>query len=213
MHPADCPDFDYANHRRHREILADRTAAIVKALRRRTIDTLVACQDSRSIHAHLFSDLTPPECGYFAGHYRGEDFRCLKFYRVIVPGDPRVGSMPESVGVEMVSIATTIREAIEALDSLHRDRHVTPSDRLVTAVKVACSTLEAVLRVHPYANGNGHACRFIVWATLGRYGYWPRNWPIEPRPPDPPYTAAIVQYRNGDPVPLEEFVLTNLVPS
>jgi len=212
MHPADCPNFDYANHGRHREILADRTAGVVMALRRRSIDTLVASQDSRTIHAHLFTDLTPPGCAYFAGHYRGEDFRCLKFYRVIVPGDPRVGSTPESVGVEMVSIAAAIREAHEALDSLHGDKKVTSSDRLVATVKVVCSTLEAVLRVHPYANGNGHAGRFIVWAILGRYGYWPRNWPIEPRPPDPPYTAAIVQYRNGDPVPLEEFVLTNLVP-
>jgi hypothetical protein len=45
---------------------------------------------------------------------------------------------------------------------------------------------------------------------LGRYGHWPRRWPVDPRPQDPPYSQLIVRHRNGDPVPLERFVLQAL---
>jgi Fic family protein len=72
---------------------------------------------------------------------------------------------------------------------------------------LACRVFEVFLRIHPYANGNGHAARFLIWCLLSRYGYWPKGWPIEPRPPDPPYTHLISEYRNGNWEPLEEFVL------
>jgi len=42
---------------------------------------------------------------------------------------------------------------------------------------------------------------------LGRYGYWPENWSIDPRPGNPDYVAMITAYRNGNPQPLEEFML------
>jgi len=40
--------------------------------------------------------------------------------------------------------------------------------------------------------------RFLVWAILGRYGYWPNRWPIGPCPSHPEYAPLIVRYRNGD---------------
>jgi Fic family protein len=75
-------------------------------------------------------------------------------------------------------------------------------------VVVACMVFELFLRIHPYANGNGHAARFCTWAILGAFGYWPERWPIEPRPPDPPYTQLLVDYRNGNRVPLERYLLS-----
>lgn len=212
-HPADCPVFDYQHHPRHREVLVARIAELVNGLRRLRLDTCAVAQDSRPIHRLLFTGLTPLDYDYYAGHYRGEAFRCLRDYEVVVPSDPRVGLPPDSVLAAMDSIAQAMGEAIETLDTRHRDPAITAGDRLVSAVQVACEALEVVLRVHPYANGNGHAARFVVWAILGRYGYWLRNWPIEPRPDDPPYTTHIVEYRNGNHAPLETFLLRNLLPT
>jgi Fic family protein len=40
----------------------------------------------------------------------------------------------------------------------------------------------AFVTIHPYANGNGHAARLVVWALLLRYGFQPTGWPVDPRP-------------------------------
>lgn len=210
MHPPDCPFFEYKQIPHHSQTLADRTIGIVAALRRGSLDGVQLARDSRPVHDRLFAGLTPLNCHYYAGHYRGETFRCLQHYVVGVPNDPRVGLPAEKVLHAMAAIARDIGSALEALDAHHLDQRLPHGERLYAAVKVACAILELILRVHPYANGNGHAARFIVWAVLGRYGYWPRDWPIEPRPPDPPYTDLIVQYRNGNPAPLEEFMLKRL---
>ena len=41
-----------------------------------------AARNTRPTHAALFKDLTPPHFTYFAGHYRGEPYRCLETWIV-----------------------------------------------------------------------------------------------------------------------------------
>jgi hypothetical protein len=47
---------------------------------------------------------------------------------------------------------------------------------------------------------------------LGRYGHWPRNFTVDPRPPDPPYTELITRYRSGETLPLEQYIVAMLLP-
>lgn len=74
-------------------------------------------------------------------------------------------------------------------------------------VALASRVFEALLRIHPYVNGNGHIARLIVWCILGRYGYWPLRWTIDPRPTFPEYTVAIKEYRSGNPDMLERMIM------
>jgi fido (protein-threonine AMPylation protein) len=202
MHPLDCPDWEYSNHPQ-RATIGTRVTAALRGLATGT-DTLSVATDTREVHGHVFHELTPVGCAYYAGHYRGEEFRCLRFYPVCVPGDPRVGATPYAVAFRMRQINAQIRAGVTALDA---NRLLTAKDRLYCIVALASRAFVAFLEIHPYANGNGHAGRFIVWSIMGRYGYWPRRWPVDPRPPDPPYTQLIVQCRNGDPTPLERYLL------
>jgi hypothetical protein len=112
----------------------------------------------------------------------------------------------------MAELGRNIAAAITALDAGHAlpNAIVPPEMKLLRTVQVACRFFELVCRVHPYANGNGHAGRFCLWAILGRYGYFPVRWPIEPRPPDPPYTQLLLDYRAGNHAPLEQHVLQRL---
>ena len=48
-------------------------------------------KDTRPVHLELFEGLTPESCPYYAGHYRGEPYPCLRHYSVVIPSDPRVG--------------------------------------------------------------------------------------------------------------------------
>jgi len=71
-------------------------------------------------------------------------------------------------------------------------------------VTFACRVLVEFLRVHPYANGNGHMGRWIVWLILAKFGYWPKKWPLDT---SPPYGRLIELHRDGDTLQLETFVL------
>jgi fido (protein-threonine AMPylation protein) len=215
VHPADCPEFEYSNHQDRSRTLPRETARVLEDLRRGRIDTMSAASDTRSVHKQLFRALTPAGHDYFAGHYRGEDFRCLRNYRVQVgnPPDPRVGWPPHLVLGSMDELDRAIRSALTALDAGHKlpSAVVSPGQKLMHTIQVACRVFEVVNRIHPYANGNGHAARFCVWAILGRYGYWPARWPVDPKPPEPGYTQLLLAYRAGNPELLERHILQCLV--
>jgi Fic family protein len=88
---------------------------------------------------------------------------------------------------------------------------MTPAQRAVAVVKLACYAFVAFLTVHPYADGNGHTARALLWIVLMRFGYVPNEWTIEPRPlTAPDYSTMIAEHRRGRPEPLEQYVLTRL---
>jgi Fic/DOC family len=208
MHPLDCPSWEYKDHPDYRATLPSRVAAIVTALVGGSINTLATAIDTRAQHGEMFRGLTPVNCDYFAGHYRGERFRCLQFYRVIIPSDPRVGSYPSAVDFLMRELKAALNAGIVALDT---NVALAPKDRLHYAIILACKVFVHLLTIHPYANGNGHAGRLVVWCVLGRYGDWPMHWTIEPQPPNPPYIELIARYRSGDCEPLENHIAQWLV--
>jgi fido (protein-threonine AMPylation protein) len=183
MHPPDCPVFEYSNHPRCERVLRAEIPKVLAELRRGVLQTEQLAGDSRAVHGRIFSALTPPGYTYFAAHFRGEDFRCLKFYTVRVASDPRVGYPPQSVEAAINALIYRVRLGVSKIDAL-----TDPLAQFTYAIRLACHLFELLLRIHPYANGNGHMARLAVWAVLGRYGRWPEQWPVEPRPPDPPYT-------------------------
>lgn len=206
-HPVDCPSWEYKGHPQQATI-AGGVALILAALAARKMETLALAIDTREAHRRMFREVTPAGCDYYAGHYRGERFRCLKFCSVTIPTDPRVGAPPELVDFRLRELNAEIRAGIKALDA---NVLLGDQQRLRYVLALACRAFVAFLTVHPYANGNGHAGRLIAWCITGRYGHWPRRWPVDPRPPDPPYSQLIVDCRNGNPEPLEMYLLQALI--
>lgn len=213
MHPGDCPEWEYNTHPRCDKILSREAFKILIELRSGSLNTLELPADTRPIHLRLFNALVPVGYDYYAGHYRGETYRCLQFYTVGIQGDRRVGYPPEVVPIRMKEIAKQVRDSLKILNEANAipNSQLPAEQKLQYIVAFACHTLELFFRIHPYANGNGHAGRFMVWSILGRYGYWPKKWPLHPRPPDPPYTTLIERYRNGDWEPLEIFMMKNIL--
>ncbi len=214
-HPADCPNWDYEDFSNHAQVVLEQSADVLLRLRTGGLDTQAVSSDTRPIHFHVFKRLVPDGCEYFAGHYRGEFFRCLKHYQVTVGNDPQVGYDSGTVIGWMDELGNLVDSTLQALDQGHSlpNSQVSPADKLLYTVAAACRIFELLLRIHPYANGNGHMARFVIWAILGRFGHWPHRWTLEPRPPDPPYTDLIIQHRNGNPEPLERFVLNCIAVS
>src|SRR5438128_2631504 len=182
MHPPDCPKWNYETPA-NSPVLAARNAALIRDVRGGQIDVPTAVGDTRRTHERLLRGLTPPACDYYAGHYRGEGYRCLRYCKVTVPANPAVGWDPPTIPFVMAEMvrprAVTLLKDLDLLFSLP-EAQLPADEKLACAVRCVCALFALVQLVHPYVDGNGHAGRFILWATLGRYGYWLQGLPIEP---------------------------------
>jgi hypothetical protein len=155
----------------------------------------------------MFVGLTPEKCPYYAGHYRGESYRCLRHHRVKVDSDPRVGAEAKRVTPDLANLSSQIIGAgLKVVESAFQrpDEELAPPEKLNYLVMFACAVLVEFLRIHPYVNGNGHAGRLIVWLILAKFGYWPERWPLDT---SPAYGQLISHYRDGNKKPLEQFVM------
>ena len=209
MHPVDCPAWEYRDHSGSSGAIRRQLQRILVHFRSVGSDTLGVVSDTRGLHRQLFKELTPNGHNYYAGNYRGSDFRCLKFYPVSVQGDPRVGYLAEDVHAAMRRLFDVVRLGIVGLNESFAlpNAKLSRQTKLHFLVVLVSRMFVQFLTIHPYVNGNGHIARRMVWALLGRFGYWPKQWPIEPRTTEPEYVSTIRAYRSGQPQHLEHYIL------
>jgi fido (protein-threonine AMPylation protein) len=210
MHPADCPTFDYSAHPERARVLASAACSILGGLARGA-NSAHSIAETRPVHHLLFAKLCPASYEYFAGHYRGENFRCLKHLQVGVGGDNRVGASPSLVGGLMAELARGIRAGLAALNAANElpiSRQFSDADKVVFIAALACRIFVQFLTIHPYADGNGHVARFCVIAIFAHFGFLIQGWQMEPRPTNPSYASLISTYRDGSPEPLERYILS-----
>lgn len=206
MHPADCPRWEYQEHP-HRAAVPIRCEAILNRLEKHTLPIDSSLRDSRPLHKEMFENLTPLACPYFAGNYRGERFKCLRHLEVRVPADARVGVKSTLVAAQLANLLSNVLSSgLKALEDAFKipDERLAPAQKTNYVVKFSCRLLNEFLRIHPYANGNGHIGRLIVWLVLARFGYWPKEWPLDGHPA---YDDLLSKYRDGYEQALEDFVL------
>lgn len=210
MHPPDCPGWEYDHLPHANQVLTEKTAELLTAIRFYTVAARDDACDSRPIHLDMYRPLAPPMHQYFAGHYRGENYRCLREYEVRVSSDPRVGFPSFVVLDSMRRFADLARNLLDQLDI--RQQNDARARLIEQVVVVVAHLLEGFLRIHPYANGNGHMGRLIALLVLARYGVFPKRWTIHPRPPHPNYEIGLSEYRNGNRDILCRFIYGCLVP-
>lgn len=210
MFPAlPCPDWDYKTHPHYHGTMPRRESELRDALAKDKETSANTAIDTRKAHETLFGDLVPAGCEYYAGHYRGEEYPCLKFCRVGIPGDRRVGIEPHRVALAMLRLSSAIRDTMDALDG---DEPITTNQGLLRLVNFIAANFVDLLTVHPYRDGNGHAARTMLYAILVHYGFQP-VWSIDKRPPEPEYSTLISSYRSGHSVPLVRCILQWLLPA
>lgn len=202
-----CPEWEYKNHPQYSAIVPARALDIMGALSTDLAASAATAIDTRQAHQKLFSELVPSGYDYYAGHYRGEDFPCLKRSSVGIRGDPRVGAPPHKVSLRMHRLSSAIRNIITALD---KEAPISTSQELLRLVAFISRSFVDFLTIHPYVNGNGHAARTILCSIMLHYGFKP-VWSIDSHPQEPEYSALIINYRSGNTAPLEAYVLQWLI--
>jgi fido (protein-threonine AMPylation protein) len=206
-----CPPWEYENVPNYDAFLTARTTATLVRLRDLSPEEkILIAKDTRTVHQQYFSSLTPAGFDYYAGHYRGEDFICLKDSRVGIKNDSLVGHPPDRIATDMANLANDLTDAVAHGDITWAANRlvITPPEKLYRIVQLAVALFVHFLQIHPFLNGNGHMARFFLMTFLSRYGVFLSKFPLHPRPQDPPYSECIARYRRGDRRPLEHFVLS-----
>ena len=207
---ADCNNWDYDDHP-NRKRITERCNKLLEILAKRPTRFSRYGVSTKRGHVFLFTGFAPPKCTELVGHYRGENFPSLKNYNVGVPQDPRVGVQAFLVTHCMQQFEVQVLSALSTLEaklSASSKSPASPAVLLVQFVSILCSVLELFLTIHPYANGNGHTARLLLWVLMRRFGYTPLNWPLDAHPA---YDKALSDYRDGRKNPLNQFILGCIV--
>jgi len=107
----------------------------------------------------------------------------------------------------MEALGRRIERAIVALDEVVASDAPEVS-KLSRCVFLVAGLFGPFLLVHPYANGNGHMARFIVFTLLGRHGYWTNSWTVDPQPlPSDLYFQHIRSADTNDLIPLVQHLM------
>ena len=202
-----CDAWDYEDHPQRAKI-GKRCRKLEKLIRARPHRFDRYGFDTRPGHRFLFAAMTPPSCPELAGGFRGSA-GALEFYPVGVHGDPSVGTPAGFVAMSMSLFEEHCKDLVAAFELLTGPGAKSPSPAalLVRFGRILCDLLEELFRIHPYANGNGHAGRLFLFVMALRHGFHTYAWHIDPRPP---YGTALVQYRNGKRSQLEKLVIEAL---
>jgi hypothetical protein len=204
-----CPEWQYTHYPDYDVLLKARAADVSVRLRGATPATNeVWCADTRIVHGPYFRDLTPPDFGHYAGHYRGESLDCLDQYEVGIKGDPVVGYPSATIPTKMNEFAVELKRAFSDLDRLWKVNSMVigRDHQLQRTVEVAAALLVYFMEIHPYADGNGHMGRFLLLGIFARYSLYPAKFPLHPRPALP-YVHLIPVYRKGNKAPLLLYIL------
>ena len=102
---------------------------------------------------------------------------------------------------EMQLFMAQVNKIVAALNNFLKQPGSSEREKLFYLLSFAAEIHTEFLRIHPYANGNGHMGRFLVWCLAGYYKRWPQNWPFDDTPSEP-YADLLTQFRNGNRDPL-----------
>lgn len=212
MLPPGCPAWQYSSHPQCPQLLPLAATKLLSGIMTGGFPADKYTPDTRPIHRDLFTGLEPPGHDYYVGNYRGFHKKCLRNYEVFLRGDPLACSKATTVHADITRFGTEIVKAIRDLETAiaSAPQTIDPAQKTIAIVRIACLAFVRFLTIHPYADGNGHVARSLLWIILRHFGYIPDKWTIDPRPPFPAYGAMIAMHRRGTTSPLEQFVLSSI---
>jgi hypothetical protein len=204
MHHDDCTAWEYNTHPQYQSV-AGYCASFLQALRDDPASKEPLLADTRPAHADMFAGVAPAACPYVAGNYRGSNFDCLRHYEVRFgdnEGFPALG-----VHMAMDVFHADFAGAVADLDAAaaNQGSPLSEAARKVRAAQVMAFALQRFFTIHPFANGNGHMGRMLVWVGLARFGFLPKKWWLNKSPPN--YGDLIQQHRRGNTKPLERYLI------
>ena len=184
------PLFDYESVPGYQQVLQCAQMQLLTDLSTQSDVNLDTICDTRPTHYFMFKDLTPKNQPDFAGHYRGSSAYYLKNYKVKFGQNE--GALPVDVESSMEALAYSLRRLYKRFLSNSQITGMARTTILYNFARLAAITIIDFIKIHPYADGNGHISRFIACAYLMPHKLIPTKWQIDPRPNDQDYSQGMI---------------------
>jgi len=178
-------------------LIQSNAAQLIKELRATATDRMLPTRETLcDWHARLYAGCQVPVRDY-VGHFRGDpDVKELVDYEVGL-GPPLKDGNLEKMGVWARQVSNEIDAVLAGLLAvfLELDARLpvgTPPaapDQILEVISFGALAHGEILRVHPFANGNGRIARLLVAFICLRYGL-PMFLHIKPRPESEDYLRA-----------------------
>jgi fido (protein-threonine AMPylation protein) len=147
-------------------------------------------------HSRLYAGCEVPVVGY-VGHFRGDpavpeliDYEVGLGARLKDGNLEKMGVWARRVADEMSAVLAGLNAVFAELDTrLPVGKPPSTADQILEAISFAALAHGEVLRVHPFANGNGRIARLLVALICLRYEL-PMFLHIKPRPESDDYIRA-----------------------
>lgn len=201
----ECANWDYKRHPGAPTVRATCGEFLVK-IRMAPDSQISALRDTKPFHFAFFKQAVPHACTYLAGEYRGSDHACLK-HRVVGMGG-RCGAPCAEVERLMRDFHDATRLSLAVMDSSYVAVGQAP-EFLLDLVAFIAQVVSSFQDIHPYADGNGHIGRLLVWVIMGHYQLLPERWWLHDNP-GRDWDEAVSEHQRGNTRPLQEFLLTTL---
>lgn len=161
------------------------------------------CNDTRPFHGEVFCGVVPPGKEYLAGNYRGANFPQLlrRPVMLIYPHKIYHGAAAEKVESEMREFHLQLLENFSRFKVVAKEKGWDAFQKLAAFSALVGMFFARFLAIHPYANGNGHMSRLLLWSIFTMHSVNAAFWQVPSRNLQPP-DHYIAEYREGNSTPL-----------
>jgi fido (protein-threonine AMPylation protein) len=157
---------------------------------------LLTAADLSHWHAQLYAGCQVPVAGYL-GHFRGDPAVTELINYEVGLGAPLKDGTLEKMGVWARKVSEEMAAVLAGLNAVFADldgrlpvgKPPSTADEILQVISFAALAHGELLRVHPFANGNGRIARLLVAFICLRYGV-PMFVHIKPRPESDEYLRA-----------------------
>lgn len=194
------PEWEYEDHPNYLTV-GEACQQIINELVNDIMKQDEVISDTRESHKRIFSKVTLEGQDYLAGNYRGASYKFLEKRPVYIGGYE--GSKPEDVHEHMIEFTEEIISNFKTLCTLSQTyTSISKEQKLLVFCRFLSISFVKFLAIHPYANGNGHISRLLVWIFLQKENLNQGFWSVANRPGIPrgvPLDWCINKFRQGDP--------------
>lgn len=159
-------------------------------------------KDTRPTHKKMFEMVVPVGREYLAGNYRGANYPQLidrPVYVQTVYGYYDSGAPCDKVHEFMDEFHVQIGQALNALKT--QSVNWNPTQKIIAYTKFVGSCFVNFLAIHPYANGNGHISRLLVWCLFAIKSISCNFWNV-PKRNSLPTNQMVTDFRRKNFTPL-----------
>jgi len=178
-------------------LIQSNAAQLIMELRAGAADRMLPAHETLCYwHARLYAGCDVPVTGYL-GHFRGDPtVKELLDYEVGLGSRLKDGNL-EKMGVWARRVSNEIDGVLAGLHAVFAEldarlpvgKPPNTADQILEVISFAALAHGEILRVHPFANGNGRIARLLVAFICLRYGV-PMFLHIKPRPESEDYIRA-----------------------